>query len=60
MFDRLIEQLQQQRLNPLPLAINSLNDPIALDLINDLCQKRQPAVLLNSLAFAANRVAAPE
>ncbi|MDQ7014854.1 MAG: cobaltochelatase subunit CobN [Gammaproteobacteria bacterium] len=60
LFDQLIDQLQQEGINPLPLAIRSLKEPQSLALINDLLERSNAQLILNSLSFASNRAAAPE
>ncbi|MHC1479108.1 cobaltochelatase subunit CobN [Frateuria aurantia] len=53
-FDALIASLQQQGLNPLPLAITSLKDDFSLEVVRQLCAEQQVALVLNTTAFAAS------
>lgn len=58
-IDGLIEQLQQQGLDPLPLAVTSLKDPTSLALLQHLVAQTAASVVLNTTSFAVNRGEAP-
>jgi len=55
MFDALMQQLEQQNITPLAVAITSLKDQASLDLINHLLQHLAIQLILNSTGFASNR-----
>ena len=59
-FDQLLETLQAQGLNPLPLAVASLKAPDCLALIEELLERSQCALILNSTGFAMSAVDAPQ
>jgi cobaltochelatase CobN len=50
-FDAMIEALQAQHLNPLPVALSSLKDPLCLATLRQLCAENHAALILNSTAF---------
>ena len=52
-FDDFIDLLQQQGLNPLPIAISSLKDSISLELVNLLIAESQAEIILNTTSFAS-------
>ncbi|AZZ94928.1 cobaltochelatase subunit CobN [Hahella sp. KA22] len=52
MFDGLIRVLQEQGLNPLPLAVASLKETVCLETVDLLCQRSAATVILNTTAFA--------
>ena len=60
MFDQLIRVLQEQNLNVLPLAISSLKDKYCLKMINQLIEQCSVSLVLNTTAFAGNKVNSPE
>jgi len=60
LFDDLIDVLKAQGLQPLTLAVNSLKDDVAIQLIDTLIEKSQAKVILNTTGFAANRAASPD
>lgn len=60
MFDKLIAQLEQQGLAPLPIAIASLKDKESITLVNALHKQTNAHVILNTTGFASNRVASPD
>ena len=60
MFDQLIEQMLEQGLNPLPIAIASLKDAESMALVNLLIERSGARLILNSTGFASNRVGSPE
>src|ERR1700754_586439 len=53
-FDALIDALERQGLNPLPIAITSLKDAISLDVIRMLSAEHRVALVLNTTSFAAS------
>ena len=55
-IDGLIAALEQQGLNPLPIHVTSLKDPVSAALIAELLAQAPPSVVLNATGFA---VAAP-
>ncbi|WP_394182485.1 cobaltochelatase subunit CobN [Marinomonas posidonica] len=59
-FDDLIDVLKAQGLQPLTIAVNSLKDDVAIQLIDTLIEKSQTKVILNTTGFAANRAASPD
>ncbi|WP_018433205.1 cobaltochelatase subunit CobN [Paraburkholderia atlantica] len=59
-FDALIDALEAQRLNPLPLAITSLKDAMSRDVVQSLCAQHGVALVLNTTAFAASAIDDPE
>lgn len=60
MFDGLIDCLEQQGLNPLPVALTSLKDTDSLALVNDLIEQSRAGLVINTTGFASNSVSAPE
>jgi len=50
-FDVLIEALQAQGLNPLPVALSSLKDPLCLATLQQFCSEQDVALVLNTTAF---------
>ena len=60
MFDGLIRILQEQGLNPLPMAIVSLKDVECLALVNQLLAASQASIILNATGFSTNTVSTPE
>jgi len=60
MFDGLIECLEQQDLNPLPVALTSLKDADSLTLVNSLIEKTGATLVINTTSFASNSVSTPE
>ncbi len=57
-IDSLIAALAEAGLNPLPVYVTSLKEPVAADLLRDLCAKTAPTVVLNATAFALSQPAA--
>jgi cobaltochelatase CobN len=53
-FDELIEILQQQHLNPLPIVISSLKQASSMALVNLLCKQSHASIILNTTSFAVN------
>ena len=52
-FDALAEALSAEGLNPLPLALDSLKDPLCLSALRELCATHAVQLVLNTTAFAA-------
>ncbi|MCC8397541.1 cobaltochelatase subunit CobN [Paraburkholderia sp. MMS20-SJTR3] len=59
-FDALIDALEAQGLNPLPLAITSLKDAVSREVVQSLCEQHRAALVLNTTAFAASAIDDPE
>jgi cobaltochelatase CobN len=57
-IDALIAALAEARLNPLPVYVTSLKEPVAAELLRELCAKTAPAVILNATAFALSQPSA--
>lgn len=60
MFDGLITALEQQNLNPLPVAIASLKDAESITLVNALVEQSNASLIINTTGFASNTVASPD
>lgn len=60
MFDGLIAELEQQNLNPLPIAIASLKDAESITLVNALLEQSDASLIINTTGFASNTVASPD
>ncbi|CAB3799676.1 cobaltochelatase subunit CobN [Paraburkholderia fynbosensis] len=58
-FDALIDALEAQGLNPLPIAITSLKDAMSRDVVQTLCAQHEVALVLNTTAFAASAIDDP-
>ncbi|MCC7150842.1 MAG: cobaltochelatase subunit CobN [Rubrivivax sp.] len=52
-FDALALALHARGLNPLPLALDSLKEPVCLATLRELCRRHEVQLLLNTTAFAA-------
>ncbi|MFM9923174.1 cobaltochelatase subunit CobN [Variovorax sp. H27-G14] len=52
-FDAMAEALSAQGLNPLPVALDSLKDPLCLATFRALCSEHDVQLVLNTTAFAA-------
>lgn len=52
-FDALAAALSAQGLNPLPVALDSLKDPLCLSTLRELCAEHDVQLVLNTTAFAA-------
>ncbi|MDO5290441.1 MAG: cobaltochelatase subunit CobN [Pseudomonadota bacterium] len=52
-FDDLALALRAQGLNPLPVALDSLKDPLCLATLRSLCAQHSARIVLNTTAFAA-------
>ncbi len=53
-FDALIEALESEGLNPLPIAISSLKESVSREVVERLCAQHGVALVLNTTAFAAS------
>ena len=60
MFDQLIESLETQGINPLPIAIASLKDPESLRLVNALLEQSNARLIINTTGFASQTVNSPD
>lgn len=60
MFDGLIRLLEEEGLQPLPIAITSLKDAESIALANALIEQANAKVIINTTSFASNRVASPD
>lgn len=54
MFDALITGIEKQGLKPLPVAICSLKNPESLALVNELLEKSNASIILNTTGFSTN------
>lgn len=54
-IDELIEALQQREINPLPIYISSLKDPISVELVSSLSSEAKPTIALNATGFAVSQ-----
>ena len=52
-FDALAVALREQGLNPLPIALDSLKDPLCLSTFQGLCADHAVQLVLNTTAFSA-------
>jgi cobaltochelatase CobN len=52
-FDAMAAALSAEGLNPLPVALDSLKDPLCLSALRELCTAHDVQVVLNTTAFAA-------
>jgi cobaltochelatase CobN len=59
-FDALADALVREGLNPLPIAVTSLKDALSREVITRLCDAHRVALVLNTTAFAAGAIDAPE
>ncbi|MCC3304491.1 cobaltochelatase subunit CobN [Sneathiella sp. HT1-7] len=50
--DALIEALSSRGLNPLPIFVSSLKDPVSAEIVEHLLAEAPPSVLLNATGFA--------
>lgn len=60
MFDGLIDCLENEGINPLPIAVSSLKDSEALALLNHLIDSSKASLIINTTGFASNTVASPD
>jgi cobaltochelatase CobN len=59
-FQHLCEQLLQQGMNPLPLALVSLKDSLCVDTLRQLCRDSNVRLILNTTAFSQGNIDAPD
>jgi cobaltochelatase CobN len=59
-FDALVKALEDEGMNPLPIAITSLKDAVSRDVVQQLCAQHDVALVLNTTAFAASAIDDPE
>lgn len=60
MFDELVVVLEEQGLQPLPIAIASLKDAESLLLVNALAEQANARLIINTTGFASNTVSSPD
>ena len=60
MFDDLIQILEQQHLQVLPVAITSLKDAESLSLLNALIDQADARLIINTTGFSSNKVDCPD
>ncbi len=53
-IDDLIEALSKRGINPLPVFVSSLKDPVSSEIIGDLFKDTEPSVILNATGFAVS------
>jgi cobaltochelatase CobN len=58
-FDALIDALEIQGLNPLPIAMASLKDPLSREVVQQLCAEQGALLVLNTTSFAAGVIDDP-
>ncbi len=58
-FDALVSRLQSVGLNPLPIAVTSLKDPLCLEVVESLCAEASVAIILNTTGFSLSAAEAP-
>lgn len=58
-FDALIEALEAHGLNPLPIAMASLKDPLSREVVQQLCADHGASLVLNTTSFAAGVIDDP-
>ncbi len=59
-FDALIQELEGRHLNPLPIALSSLKEPLCLETLQQLCRQHAVALVLNTTAFSLANINAPQ
>ncbi len=59
-FDALLSALKEQRINPLPVAVASLKDPLCRETFEQFCFQSDAKIILNTTAFALSSVNAPQ
>ncbi|MEZ2351066.1 cobaltochelatase subunit CobN [Caballeronia sp. RCC_10] len=59
-FDALIESLEREGLNPLPIAISSLKECVSREVVARLCAEHHASLVLNTTAFAAGVIGKSE
>ncbi len=50
--DALVEALKKEGLNPLPVFVSSLKDPVVSAIVTDIFDQANPSVILNATGFA--------
>jgi cobaltochelatase CobN len=53
-FDALIDALENEGLNPLPIAISSLKESVSREVVERVCREQHVTLVLNTTAFAAS------
>ncbi|KMZ12516.1 CobN component of cobalt chelatase involved in B12 biosynthesis [Candidatus Burkholderia humilis] len=53
-FDALIDALEKEGLNPLPIAISSLKESVSREVVERVCREQHVTLVLNTTAFAAS------
>ncbi|KNH10297.1 CobN component of cobalt chelatase involved in B12 biosynthesis [Candidatus Burkholderia brachyanthoides] len=59
-FDTLIDALEAEGLNPLPIAISSLKDEVSREVVARVCASQRVVLVLNTTAFAASVIGETE
>jgi cobaltochelatase CobN len=59
-FDALIEALEKEGMNPLPIAISSLKESVSREVVDRLCAEHRASLVLNTTAFAASVIGEDE
>jgi len=59
-FDALIDALEAQGINPLPIALTSLKDAMSYAVLTELCESENVSLVLNTTAFAVSSLGTPE
>ncbi|WP_250523257.1 MULTISPECIES: cobaltochelatase subunit CobN [unclassified Caballeronia] len=59
-FDALIEALEKEGMNPLPIAISSLKESVNREVVERLCAQHRASLVLNTTAFAASVIGEDE
>ncbi|WP_213779584.1 cobaltochelatase subunit CobN [Caballeronia sp. dw_276] len=58
-FNALIDALEAHGLNPLPIAMASLKDPLSREVVQQLCADNNASLVLNTTSFAAGVIDDP-
>lgn len=58
-FDALIDALEAQGLNPLPIAVASLKDTLSREVVQQVCSDNEAILVLNTTSFAAGVIDDP-
>ncbi|SAL11143.1 cobaltochelatase subunit CobN [Caballeronia terrestris] len=58
-FDALIDALEAEGMNPLPIAMSSLKDAVSREVVQQLCADHGASLVLNTTAFAAGVIDDP-
>jgi len=51
-IDLLVKELQEKKINPLPIFLTSLKDPYAAEMVTSLVQGNKPDIIINCTAFS--------